>query len=61
MENGYTELELHSLDALAAASLPSIHKDPFDRILVAQANRRELTFLTSDDLVARYPGAIMKV
>jgi len=41
-------------DAVAAAELPGIHKDPFDRMLVAQAARRRLVLATADDLVTRY-------
>lgn len=41
--------------------LPPIHKDPFDRILVAQATVEGITLLTSDSLVAQYPGPIRKV
>ncbi|WP_404361733.1 hypothetical protein [Marinobacter sp.] len=38
--------------------LPDIHKDPFDRILVAQAETEGFLLITSDELVARYPGPI---
>jgi PIN domain nuclease of toxin-antitoxin system len=41
--------------------LPPLHKDPFDRILVAQAQAEGITLLTSDALVARYPGPIRMV
>lgn len=41
--------------------LPLIHKDPFDRLLVAQATVEGITLLTSDVLVARYPGPIRRV
>jgi PIN domain nuclease of toxin-antitoxin system len=36
--------------------LPALHKDPFDRILVAQATAEGITLLTTDSLVAQYPG-----
>ena len=39
-------------------SLPPIHKDPFDRMLVAQAMIEGLTLLTADPAVAKYPGDI---
>jgi PIN domain nuclease of toxin-antitoxin system len=42
-------------------SLPNHHKDPFDRLLVAQATVEGLTLLTSDPLVAAYPGPIRRV
>ncbi len=43
---------------VATESLPPIHKDPFDRILVAQATVEGVTLLTIDSLVAQYPGPI---
>ena len=44
--------------AMAVDLLPPIHKDPFDRILVAQAQIEGLMLLTTDEIVARYPGSI---
>jgi PIN domain nuclease of toxin-antitoxin system len=41
--------------------LPLIHKDPFDRILIAQAMVEGITLLTADPVIARYPGPIRKV
>jgi PIN domain nuclease of toxin-antitoxin system len=41
--------------------LPTIHKDPFDRLLVAQATVEGITLLTIDSLVAKYPGPIRTV
>lgn len=40
----------------AAADLPLLHRDPFDRVLVATALRLNLTILTSDQSIAAYPG-----
>ena len=40
----------------AAAGLPLIHRDPFDRVLVALAQAQALTVLTSDENIGRYPG-----
>lgn len=42
-------------------TLPSIHKDPFDRLLVAQAISEGIMLLTSDDLVAKYAGPVRLV
>ncbi|MDE0622176.1 MAG: type II toxin-antitoxin system VapC family toxin [Bryobacterales bacterium] len=61
MENGYTELAITGAHAAAVDSLPPIHKDPFDRILIAQALAESLMLLTADPVVARYPGPIMSV
>ena len=60
-DNGYQELPISGAHAVAIESLPPIHKDPFDRILVAQATVEGITLLTSDVLVAKYPGPIRKV
>ena len=46
---------------LQSANLPPIHKDPFDRILIAQAMVEGITLLTADPAIARYPGPIRKV
>lgn len=61
MDNGYQELPITGAHAVATESLPPIHKDPFDRILVAQATVEGITLLTSDVQVAKYPGPIRKV
>ena len=42
----------------AAADLPLIHRDPFDRILIATAQRHQLTLLTSDQIIPTYPNVI---
>ncbi len=61
LDNGYRELVVTSEHVLAIGDFPSIHKDPFDRILVAQSMVEGITLLTVDPLVARYPGPIQKV
>ena len=61
MDNGYRELAITGEHALQVDRLPPIHKDPFDRILVAQTLAEGITLLTSDDIVARYPGSIRRV
>lgn len=58
LDNDYTELAITSAHAVFVESLPLIHKDPFDRILVAQATAEGFTLLTADSTVARYPGPI---
>ena len=50
------ELPLDAATACAAAALPPIHRDPFDRVVVALAHAHALTILTSDEHIARYPG-----
>lgn len=61
LDNGYGELPIDSAHVVAIDSLPLIHKDPFDRILVSQALVEGITLLTADSLVAQYPGPIRKV
>lgn len=61
VENGYLELPIAVQHVLAIAHLPNIHKDPFDRILVAQAESEGILLLTMDDTVAAYSGPIQKV
>jgi PIN domain nuclease of toxin-antitoxin system len=61
MDNGYNELAILSEHAVAVSSLPSIHKDPFDRLLIAQASVEGIMLLTSDAIMARYPGPIRLV
>lgn len=61
LDNGYIELHISSAHAVALSNLPPLHKDPFDRLLVAQAMTEGITLLTDDSLVARYPGSILKV
>jgi PIN domain nuclease of toxin-antitoxin system len=59
--NGYEELPVYGSHAVFVDSLPRIHKDPFDRLLVAQAMVEGVAFLTADSVIARYPGPIEKV
>jgi PIN domain nuclease of toxin-antitoxin system len=61
LDNGYTELSITSAHAVAVTSLPPIHKDPFDRLIVAQAMMEGITLVTSDQVVSEYPGAIRSV
>ena len=61
LDNGYSELPIVSDHVVAIESLPPIHKDPFDRILVAQAAVEGITLLTNDPVVAQYPGPIRKL
>ncbi len=60
-DNGYAELAVTGSHAVALATLPRLHKDPFDRMLVAQATVEGVTLVTGDPAVARYPGPIRLV
>jgi PIN domain nuclease of toxin-antitoxin system len=61
LDNGYTELPVTSEHAVNIDALPDLHKDPFDRILLAQALTEGITLLTADAQLARYPGPVRKV
>jgi PIN domain nuclease of toxin-antitoxin system len=61
IDNGYRELPILSEHAVAVEGLPPIHKDPFDRLLMAQATVEGITLLTDDVTVAQYPGPVRLV
>jgi len=61
LDNGYTELPVTSEHAVNTDALPPLHKDPFDRLLLAQAFTEGITLLTADAQVARYPGPVRRV
>jgi PIN domain nuclease of toxin-antitoxin system len=61
LDNGYVELPLTGEHAVAVEGLPPLHKDPFDRILVAQAMVEGIVLLTADTMVAQYPGPVRRV
>jgi PIN domain nuclease of toxin-antitoxin system len=61
LDNGYSELLIGSNHAVAIDDLENLHKDPFDRIPIAQAIVEGITLLTADPLVAQYAGPIRRV
>ncbi len=61
LSNGWTELQITSEHALATIGLPPLHKDPFDRLLLAQAISEGMTLLTSNTTLGAYPGPIIQV
>ena len=61
IENGWHELAVSSEHAVATLGLPPLHRDPFDRMLLAQAQVEGLMLVTSDATVAQYQGAITLV
>ncbi|HEY1502165.1 MAG TPA: type II toxin-antitoxin system VapC family toxin [Acidobacteriaceae bacterium] len=58
LDNGYVELEITGRHVVAVARLPALHKDPIDRMLIAQATADNMVLLTVDPLIARYPGPV---
>ena len=61
LDNGYAELPITSEHAVNIDNLPDLHKDPFDRILPAQALTEGITLLTADAQLARFAGPVRKV
>jgi PIN domain nuclease of toxin-antitoxin system len=61
LDNGYVELPITGLHALGIDSLPPLHKDPFDRMLLAQAIAEGITLLTADAQLAQYPGPVRRL
>jgi len=60
LDNGYLELPVTSEHAVAIDSLPLLHKDPFDRILIAQATVEGIPLLTVDPVMARYRDPVRR-
>lgn len=61
LDNGYGELPIASEHVVAIDTLPPLHKDPFDRILIAQALVEGIVLLTTDEVVACYPAPVRAV
>jgi len=61
IDYGFEEITINSAHTLAVEALPNIHKDPFDRMLVAQTIVEGITLMTADSAVAEYPVAVVKV
>ena len=61
LDNGYVELPITGQHAVSIDTLPHLHKDPFDRLLLAQALSEGVTLVTADTQLARYPGPVRKV
>ncbi len=58
LDGGFLEIPITADHVLAVGSLPPLHRDPFDRLLLAQAEREGLLLITADQTVARYPGPV---
>ena len=58
---GYEELPITGRHTLLVENLPPLHKDPFDRILLAQAASEGIPLLTSDTLISQYPGSVIYI
>lgn len=58
VDNGYRELAISALHASGVSGLPDIHRDPFDRLIVAQARAEGITLLTADAKVLAYGAPV---
>jgi len=58
---GYSELPITGQHTLHIASLQPLHKDPFDRILLAQSSFEGIPLLTSDSTLMQYPGPLIHI
>ena len=58
-DNDFAELPITVEHAVAAAELPKHHRDPFDRMLVAQARVEDLTLVSHDEAVAKYSVSLL--
>ncbi|MCP9825159.1 type II toxin-antitoxin system VapC family toxin [Synechococcus sp. EJ6-Ellesmere] len=58
LEGNWQELAIETRHALAVAQLPPLHRDPFDRLLLAQATVDGLLLITADSQLAAYPGPV---
>lgn len=61
LDYGFEEVAINSAHTLAVEVLPNIHKDPFDRILIAQTIVEGITLMTADSAVVEYPVAVVKL
>ena len=57
----YAELPMEAEHVLAVEMLPMLHKDPFDRLLMAQARTEGISLLTTDASICRYGESVLKV
>jgi len=58
LDGGWQELPIEASHALAVSHLPPLHRDPFDRLLLAQAQVEGLLLLTADSQLSLYPGPV---
>ena len=61
VEAGWRELVVEARHMLAVAQLPALHRDPFDRLLLAQAQADGLLLITADQQLAQYPGPVRRM
>lgn len=59
-DSGFAALSVTIAHSLEVRQLPPIHRDPFDRLLIAQARHERLTLVTVDRLIRRYPVDVLR-
>ena len=59
VDNGYEQINITSKHVLLTGTLPMLHKDPFDRILLAQSLTEGITLLTADEMLTKYPAPVI--
>ena len=61
LDNGFEEIAINSAHTIGVDALPNIHKDPFDRMLVAQTAVEGITLISADKIMAKYLIAVIIV
>jgi PIN domain nuclease of toxin-antitoxin system len=61
LQEGYNEILVESRHAFEVRNLPQLHRDPFDRMLIAQSRVEGLVLLTSDEDICKYEGTVKRV
>ena len=61
LEAGWRELPVQAHHVLAVGQLPPLHRDPYDRLLLAQAQADGLLLITADQQLAQYPGPVRRM
>ena len=61
LEGGWRELPVEAHHVLVVGQLPALHRDPFDRLLLAQAQADGLLLITADQQLAQYPGPVRRM
>ena len=59
LDADYEELSINGQHTLYVSNLPMLHKDPFDRLLLAQSAAERMPLLTADEQLSKYPGSII--
>jgi PIN domain nuclease of toxin-antitoxin system len=61
LDSDYHKITITGLHATAVGDLPLLHKDPFDRLLLAQAKTEGISLLTTEAALSAYPAPVIQV